>query len=772
MMSLGGGTRNAELEPRHRVGTPPSALRISHFTWQCAGFAAANILIAIIMFWPAMTGQKILAPVDIPPNLFPKFHYVDPNASGVPDNHYVIDLILGDLSRNLLVHQAWRDGEMPWWDPFTDCGKPLAAEANAVNVSDPFKVILFHLLPFEMAYNWIRIVPFLVSGVLAFGLLRHFGFAFTPSFWGGLLYEFAGCNALMFAGPTVQASFAYYPLLWLLWDRGIHENKISWFLGSSLVTALIFLSGNLQSHAYPFLFALAFVAGYGWCRRERWRLLFAGSAIALTAGLCLAAPFLFSQVELFFLSARSVRAEFVPKQMLSGVASVTALFPWALGTFRTLDLSKSLGQGGLGFWPYIGSAALIIALLGNGLRNGANSREADIKHTALILVGVYLVVCSTPLLQILYLRTAWLAVLGLIVLFALGCRRLLEPRPCARRWAWAIILLTVLVSLLLNAGGLIVYPRFQKTIETRFIDQQRSNPNLDEALALRRFQVANFPNEVTFRNREVFTAAAGMLVLGLWLLRPTKPRIWINAILVLSTLPLLWFTHRFIPMQPMALWERIRAGGPEQRRVIETMKPPGQRLRQTAPGAYDWVFPGSMGQLYSIRVLQGHSSLILTNAGLLVAASTNGDAPLFDYEYRSERRGMERGELLQITTSPSARFRWSSPNERRIAIESESLTTLTLAISPGADADLIRTDTFYPGWRIEAPTDATMEFEPPCFTRIHVPGPTTRLKLTYEPRWFRAGVGVAIFSLLLLGGAFVVTTRRSNERKLQIPNER
>lgn len=755
---------NAKSERGHRRGAPPSVISIPHSIRPWAGFVAVNTLVVLVMFWPAMTGEKILAPVDIPPNLFSKFRYVDPGASGVPDNHYVIDLMLGDLSRNLLVYQAWRNGEMPWWDPFTDCGKPLAAEANAVNVSDPFKVILFHLLPFELAYNWIRIVPFLVSGMLAFGLLRHFGFAFTPALWGGLLYEFAGCNALMFAGPTVQANFAYYPLLWLLWERGVQEEKISWFLGSSLVTALIFLSGNLQSHVYLFLFALAFVAGYGWRRRERWRLLLAGSGLALTAGLCTAAPFLFSQVELFLLSARAVRAEFVPKYMLSGIASLSAFFPWVLGTFRTLDLSKFLGQAGLGFWPYIGSAALIIALLGNARHPGLSPRETDIKRTALFLITVYLVVCSTPLLQVLYTRTAWLAVMGLIVLFGFGCRRLLGSESCGRRWAWAVILLTVAVSLILNAGGLIVYPRFQKTVETRFMEQQRSSANLDEASTLRRFQVANFPNEVTFRNREVFTAAGGMLLLGIWLLRPAKPRIWVNAILVLSTLPLLWFTQRFVPLHPMILWERIRAGGPEQRRVVEAMKPPGQRLRQTAPGAHEWAFPGSMGQLYGVHVLQGHSSLMLTNAGLLVAAGRNEATSLFDYEYRSEGRGLERGELMRITPSPSARFHWSSPNERQVAIESESLNTLTLAISPGTEGDLIRTDTFYPGWRIEAPADATMEFESPCFTRIHLPGPTTRLKLRYEPRWFRAGLGIAAVSLLLLGGAFVVTTRRRNER--------
>ncbi len=161
----------------------------------------------------------MLAPLDIPPNLFSKFRYVDPAASGVPANHHIVDLMLGDVSRNLLVHEAWQRGEMPWWDPYTDGGKPLAAEANAVNISDPFKMLLFRVLRFETAYNWIRIIPFLLSGLTAFALLRHFGIGFNAATWGALLYEFAGCNFAMFSGPTVQASFVYYPVLWILWHR-------------------------------------------------------------------------------------------------------------------------------------------------------------------------------------------------------------------------------------------------------------------------------------------------------------------------------------------------------------------------------------------------------------------------------------------------------------------------------------------------------------------------------------------------------------------------
>jgi hypothetical protein len=715
-------------------------------------FALVSLAITLLMFWPAAIGQKLLAPLDIPPNLFSKFKWVDSSANGVPANHYVIDLLLGDLSRNWLVHQAWQRGEMPWWDPYTAGGRPLCAEANAVNASDPFKILLFHGLPFELAYNWARLVPFLVSGLTAFCLLRSFRFAFAPAVWGGLLYQFAGCNAIMFSGPTIQASFAYYPLLWFMWDRGATRERWFEFALSALVTALVFLSGNLQSHSYVFLFALAFALGYGWGRPRRLIFISLGVGLSLVLGLCLAAPFLSSQIELFFLSVRKVHPAALPQGVLSGLASIAAVFPWALGTFRTLDASKFLGQYALGFWIYIGSAALLIALLGACVRPTAGAPDSDRRRTALTLLGVYFAVCSTPLLRFLYTRTAWLAVLGLVVLFALGWSRLSALETPLKGWGRAVIGLALGVALILNLGGAVIYPRLQSRIEAMVLAKQSSNPSFDEATALRKFQVANFANEVTFKNRETLVAIAGLLALGVLLLRPpAAKRVWLNGILALSTLPLLWFAHRYIPMHPVSLWEKIRAGGPEQRRIVEAVREKGLRLHESAPGYHEYVFPGALAQLFHVHTLQGHFSLGLMQAGYLTNAAGQSDAAFHDLEYRSPARGMDRGELMVREGGPPARFRWAGPGERSVSIIEETLNTVTLAISPGPAGELIRTDTFYPGWRVsDGRAGVSLAFEPPCFARLRVPAEVTRIRLAYEPRWWRAGISVAALAGLLL----------------------
>ena len=730
--------------------------------WPWLVFLLINGIILGTFFWPAIVGRSMLAPLDIAPNLFPKFHYADPGATGVPANHYPIDMMLGDVSRNLLVHEAWRRGEMPWWDPYTDGGKPLAAEANAINISDPFKVLLFHALPFEAAYNWARLIPFLLCGLGAFLLLRRFGFGFAVALWGGLLYEFAGCNVVMFSGPTVQASFAYYPWLWLMWHGAMERRNFSLFAGSSLLTALIFLSGNLQSHSYVFLFALAFVAGYGWGRPERWRWLLAGTSVALVLGLCLSAPFVLPQVELYLLSARKISPTASPISFLSGIASFGALFPWALGTFRTVDLSKFFGQPELGFWIYIGSAALVIALIGAKVRSEPGTADRDLKRTAVALCVIYFVICSTPLVRVFYLRTAWFAVLGMVLLFARGWTFLSRSPGPWRSWAGGTLVATALLAVALNVGGWVLYPRFQSRIEAHYVEAQRDNPALDSAGPLRSFQVRNFPREVTLQNPETVFALLGLAGLGWFLRKPPVARARaLNGILILSTLPLLAYGHRFIPSQPITLWEKIRAGGPEQQRVAAALRPRNLRLLETVPGSHECLFPGAMAQLFKVHVLHGHTSLTLSNANFITTASGKVPAELYDYEYHSATRGLERGELLPSPATTSSRFRWSDGSPQKIAVQDETLTRLALSLEPREAGILIRTDAFYPGWRaFSGPEELKVDFEPPCFSRVQVPARATEVRLVYEPRPWRLGLGLAAAGLVALVILLAATCQR------------
>jgi hypothetical protein len=107
--------------------------------------------------------------------------------------------------------------------------------------------------------------------------------------------------------------------------------------------------------------------------------------------------------------------------MLSGVFSLTGVFPWFLGTFRTIDLTKVINQNSAGFVVYLGTPVMILAAVGLAALKRAARPISPGLRTALVLVFAYFVViCSTPLLSLFYLRSAGLGVLGLVVLRVFG----------------------------------------------------------------------------------------------------------------------------------------------------------------------------------------------------------------------------------------------------------------------------------------------------------------------------------------------------------------
>ena len=383
-------------------------------------FVLLSIAGMLFVFRGAIWNQRLLAPLDVPPNMYAKFKWLDPQASGIPRNHYVVDLFDFELPRQYAFYRGLREGEFPWWDPYSDGGHPLVAEAHN-NLTDPFRLLLYGCLSFEAAYNWIRIVHSFLLGFGMFMLLRHLRFSLFATVFGALGYQFAGSHAFFFFPPNVEGSFLYFPFLWVLWSKFLEAPSWAKVAGSALACGAVYASGSQQSHAYLPLFAGCFCAAYG---GKSWAIWKNALQVTLASGLLgafLAAPVLVPQIEIFLRSHRDLTGGFLPEMVLSGVLSLSTVFPWALGTFRTLDLGKLVEQNGLGFCLYFGTAGVLLAILGIRWQFRKSWAGRPELRMALLLVASYLgLICSTPLVGVLYTRAADLAVIGLIVCCARG----------------------------------------------------------------------------------------------------------------------------------------------------------------------------------------------------------------------------------------------------------------------------------------------------------------------------------------------------------------
>jgi hypothetical protein len=721
------------------------------------------------VFGPAMLNRAIIAPLDLPSALYSKYQWLDTTQGPVPQNHYVVDIFDHELPRQYSIYRALRTGEFPWWDPYTEFGRPLVAEAH-ISGTDPVRLLLYEGLPFVPAYNLTKLLHSFLLGLGTFLLLRHCRQRVGLSIAGALCVQFAGGHTLFQTPLCVSACATWYPWLWLAWSHFVRKPSRAWLAAAGGLCALSIAAGNQQTHAFLALFGVCFVAGH-WLAKS------GGVKPATSAvigsgvlGALLALPVLAPQIELYLLCQREPAfADFHKIQLLTGPAGVAAFFPWALGTFQTIDLSKLFGQGGLGFCLFIGCAGLVLAAVGATRLWQRANRTAE-NCTAVLLLAAYLVICSTPLVAIFYTRVAILVTVGLGLLAVTGAEVFLNNAASIGQRRLVLVLTggIAIVFLGCNLFAFAVYPRLEKKVAAAFLQRQEQNHSFDAAPALRQAQVKNLPREISVRNPEtilgVLSAAA---LLPAMLARRGRPA-WLCLALGLNLLPELSFAQRFTARSPADRWQKLLAGGPEQQR-IETALNHGQRLHEQAPGRFDLLYPGAEPMLYRVHADRGYSSFPLPDLTQPLEKLFPGQ-PACDAAYISTGRGQPTGKFSFTTggpDAPPARFRWQNPSDRKVEIARESLNTVVVNVGAGPANVLWRTDRYYPGWRLVSPglparlTDG--------FLAVAIPDGSQQLIFNYRPRFLTpawlASAGAAIFCLF----AFIFPGRRfktSRENKL------
>jgi hypothetical protein len=195
--------------------------------------------------------------------------YLDPNSAWTAQS-------LGHLAA-----EQWLHGRVPWWNPYSGVGAPLAAEMQPAALFLPF-ILLMH---FRTGWLWLHIIWQAIAGIGALALLRRLGLTRAACLAGAVLYGCNGTAAWFSHGPERVAAFL--PLLLL----GVEHSRTS---RRGAATIALALAASLYA-GWPetaYLDGLL-VAAWALLRLaegpERAR--FAGAiALGLIAGLLLAAP--------------------------------------------------------------------------------------------------------------------------------------------------------------------------------------------------------------------------------------------------------------------------------------------------------------------------------------------------------------------------------------------------------------------------------------------------------------------------------------------------
>ncbi len=737
-------------------------------------FLLASVLLSALIYSDALWGKSMLAPLDLGPNIFSQYKFMDPAADGIPENHHIIDQFTYDLPLQYSIYKAYHSREIPWWDPYTYGGRPLLADAH-INGTDPIRMLCYATLPFELAYNWNYILRGIVTGLGMFLLLRYFSIDCLVAAILALIYQFAGWFTVYFGHPWIQGSFLYFPFLWIIWIRAVHGRLLPNAGLGGLLCGLIFYAGNLQSHAYLPVFALTFLIAVAIKDRGRFPKAIGVTALSGIIGALVAFPVLCNQVEFFLLSSRTANNSVAwYQQLLAAPFSLTAIYPWMFGTFRTLDAARLVQMNGISFQWFCGPVALLLAFWAAWTFRREKGKLGGGICQATILVATYLLIVSTPLVRYLYPRCAALAGMGLILLAALAIQAILERKARPHPQLAKIFLFAMLAIGGMTSGlAWWVYPLFKEKIEAKIISVDKSNNTLPSAPNLRRFQINNFPQEVSVANPECAITLIAVIVLAAALSaqNPGDVRKRLLLSLLVSALPVLLFHARFRPRQSIELWHKLLAGGPSQNQAIAKLDG-GLRIDESATRGGDMIFPMAYAAFYQAHSLHGYSALQPTS--LFRYPSTAAPVPP---DWRSDFLSLSiagQGTSLQpITGTHPSRFRSSkSKAALPVKIVKESHNRLVLDTSALPDAEVIvRTDTYYPGWTARN-GKSTIEIEKiePCLSTIRAPDKTSdgMIELNYTPRSMEIARPLMATGILLCG-SFLLSglVRRESERPVR-----
>lgn len=137
-------------------------------------------------------------------------------------------------------HESFWDGELPLWNPFSNCGAPYLAQWGPMVFYPLSLVYLLFPLPWSLSYFCLG---HLLLGGIAMYLLAHRWVAdrFAASL-AGFAYVFNGVSLSCLMWPNYQVALAWMPLVVLCNERAWQQGG-RWLVWGAVVTALQLLSG-------------------------------------------------------------------------------------------------------------------------------------------------------------------------------------------------------------------------------------------------------------------------------------------------------------------------------------------------------------------------------------------------------------------------------------------------------------------------------------------------------------------------------------------------
>lgn len=217
-------------------------------------YPAILILIVGVFFYKIFLGL-LPVPMDTLVGLYHPWRdlYANDYPRGIPFKNFLItDPIRQQIPWRKIAIDQWKQGQIPWWNPYTFSGTSLAGNIQAA-VFYPFN-ILFFLFSFPVAWTILIVLQPMLAGIFLFWFLRNKDIHPLAALLGSIAWCFSGFNIAWLTWGTIVHVVLWLPLILLSLEK-IHENNSKWWVVLAFGLSMQVLAGHAQIAFYSVLFA-------------------------------------------------------------------------------------------------------------------------------------------------------------------------------------------------------------------------------------------------------------------------------------------------------------------------------------------------------------------------------------------------------------------------------------------------------------------------------------------------------------------------------------